>query len=50
LGTTLTRFGPLTPTRARRLFDASVDQTEARNATVGSPRDDRVVLILLDVL
>jgi hypothetical protein len=24
------RFGPTTPTRARKLVDASVDQTEAR--------------------
>ena len=28
------RFGPTTPTRARRLADASVDPTEARNAPV----------------
>jgi hypothetical protein len=28
------RFGPTTPTRARRLADASVDPIEARNATV----------------
>jgi hypothetical protein len=27
---TLARFGPTTPTRARRLADASVDPTEAR--------------------
>jgi hypothetical protein len=27
----LARFGPTTPTRARRLADASVDPTEARN-------------------
>ena len=31
---TLARFGPTTPTRARRLADASVDPTDARNATV----------------
>jgi hypothetical protein len=34
------RFGPRTPTRARRLFDASVDQTEARKggaANVAQP-------------
>jgi hypothetical protein len=30
------RVGPTTPARARRLFDASVDPTDARNATVGS--------------
>jgi hypothetical protein len=28
---TLARFGPTTPTRARRLADASVDPTDARN-------------------
>jgi hypothetical protein len=28
------RFGPTTPTRANRPFDASVDPTEARNVTV----------------
>src|SRR5262249_17306472 len=28
------RVGPTTPTRARRLYDASVDPTEARKATV----------------
>jgi hypothetical protein len=32
--TQLARFGSPTPTRARGLFDASVDQTEARKATV----------------
>jgi hypothetical protein len=31
---TLARVGPLTPTRARRLFDVSVDQTDARKATI----------------
>jgi hypothetical protein len=31
-GHSLARFGPTTPTRARRPFDASVDPTEARNA------------------
>jgi hypothetical protein len=30
----LARFGPTTPTRARRLSDASVDPTDARKATV----------------
>jgi hypothetical protein len=30
----LARVGPTTPTRARRLYDASVDPTEARKATV----------------
>jgi hypothetical protein len=30
----LARFGPPTPTRAGRLFDASVDPTEARNTPV----------------
>jgi hypothetical protein len=30
----LARVGPTTPTRARRLFDASVDPTDARKATV----------------
>jgi hypothetical protein len=29
------RFGPTTPTRAARVFDASVDPTDARNAPVG---------------
>jgi hypothetical protein len=28
-------FGPPTPTRARRPFDASVDPTEARNDILG---------------
>jgi hypothetical protein len=27
------RFGPTTPTRARRLYDASVDHTDARNSS-----------------
>jgi hypothetical protein len=30
------RFGPRTPTRARRLADASVDQTDVRNARASS--------------
>jgi hypothetical protein len=30
----LARVGPTTPTRARRPFDASVDHTDARKATV----------------
>jgi hypothetical protein len=30
------RFGPTTPTRARRPLDASVDPTEARNANTGT--------------
>jgi hypothetical protein len=30
----LARFGPSTPKRARRPFDASVDPTEARSAAV----------------
>jgi hypothetical protein len=30
----LARFGPTTPTRARRLADASVDPTDARCAKV----------------
>jgi hypothetical protein len=30
----LARFGPTTPTRARRPFDASVDPTDARWALV----------------
>jgi hypothetical protein len=29
------RSGPPAPTRARRLFDASVDQTDARNDILG---------------
>jgi hypothetical protein len=33
-GSGLARFGPTTPTRARRLYDASVDHTEARCAKV----------------
>src|SRR5262249_43846619 len=34
----IARFGPTTPTRARRLADASVDPTEARNLTVDPSR------------
>jgi hypothetical protein len=33
-GSRFARFGPTTPTRARRLADASVDHTDARKATV----------------
>jgi hypothetical protein len=33
-GQRLARVGPTTPTRAGRLADASVDQTDARKATV----------------
>jgi hypothetical protein len=32
------RVGPPTPTRARRLFDASVDPTEARKLSSFCPR------------
>jgi hypothetical protein len=32
----LARFGPTTPKRAGRLYDASVDPTEARKATIRS--------------
>jgi hypothetical protein len=38
----LARFGRTPPTRARRLFDASVDQTEARNAP--APRRGRIAV------
>jgi hypothetical protein len=41
----LARFGPTTPTRARRLADASVDPTDARKATVRRfSRSDRNVI------
>jgi hypothetical protein len=39
----LARFGRTPPKRARRLFDASVDPTDARDA-VGFGPDVRVVL------
>ena len=39
------RFGPTTPTRATRLYDASVDPTDARKATVRRVgRSDRSAL------
>jgi len=33
-------FGPTTPERARRLVDASVDQTEARKLPATAERDE----------
>jgi hypothetical protein len=38
----LARFGPTTPTRATRPFDASVDPTDTRDARAGSTTGHRL--------